>query len=171
MQAEGATMRRRSMAVAAPVLAQTDRAMSRLQGLLDLSNVRMKLVDVEVGKGYDPAQLDLMEQEYRRFLALHLAYPEMDVVPCKIVDELWHQHILDTAAYREDCEAIFGFFLDHFRYFGMRGADDERALNDAYAETLDRYREAFGEPPPDTWVTIDASSRCKRTACKPQKCK
>jgi len=81
------------------------------------------------------------------FLALHLAYPEMDVVPCKIVDEMWHQHILDTAAYREDCEAIFGRFLDHFPHFGMRGEDDARALEDAYVETIDRYREAFGEPP------------------------
>jgi hypothetical protein len=104
-------------------------------------------------------------------LALHLAYPEMDIVPCKIVDEMWHQHILDTAAYRQDCEAIFGRFLDHFPYFGMRGEDDARALENAYVETIERYREAFGEPPADTWITVDASSRCKRTACKPQKCK
>lgn len=80
----------------------------------------------------------------------------MDVVPCKIVDEMWHQHILDTAAYREDCESIFG--------------EDARALNDAYVETLERYRSAFGEPPADTWVTVDAA-KCKRTACKPQQCK
>ena len=25
-------------------------------------------------------------------------------VSCAIVDEIWHQHILDTAAYREHCE-------------------------------------------------------------------
>lgn len=138
---------------------------------LDLSNVRMKLADPDEGAGLAPAVLDLMEQEYRRFLALHLAFPEMDVVPCKIVDEMWHRHILDTAAYREDCEAIFGRFLDHFPYFGMRGKDDAQDLQDAYELTVERYREAFGEPPEDTWVTVDASSRCKRTACKPQRCK
>lgn len=160
-----------AMTVLAPTLPSTDAAIQRLDDLLDLSNVRMKLADPEEGKGYDSSRLDLLEQEYRRFLALHLAFPEMDVVPCKIVDEIWHQHILDTAAYREDCETIFGFFLDHFPYFGMRGKDDARALNDAYAETLDRYCEAFGEPPLDTWITVDASSSCKRTACKPQKCK
>ena len=52
----------------------------------------------------------------------------------------------------------------------MRGEDDAQALNDAYASTLDRYRAAFGEPPEDTWIARDASS-CRRTACKPQKCR
>jgi hypothetical protein len=159
------------MAMAVPTLPTVEQAIVRLDGLLDLSNVRMKLADPDEGKAYVQAYLDLIEQEYRRFLALHLAYPEMDVVPCKIVDEMWHQHILDTAAYRQDCDAIFGSYLDHFPYFGMRGKDDAQALEDAYAETIERYRDAFGEPPSDTWITIDASSRCKRTACKPQKCK
>jgi hypothetical protein len=26
-------------------------------------------------------------------------------------------------------------------------------LNDAYADTLWRYREAFGDPPADTWIS------------------
>jgi hypothetical protein len=146
-------------------------ALSELDALLDLSNVRMKLVDSDEGPGLSSAQVDLMEAEYRKFLALQIMYPDSDIVPCKIVDEMWHRHILDTAAYREDCDAIFGRFLDHFPYFGMRGEEDAQALHDAYAETLDRYRDAFGEPPADTWVTRDASSRCKRTACKPQKCR
>lgn len=94
-----------------------------------------------------------------------------DIVPCKIVDEIWHQHILDTAAFREDCDAIFGRFLDHFPYFGMRDEQDAQALNDAYADTTERYRHAFGEPPAETWISPEASSRCKRTACKPRKCR
>ena|ERR1039457_779675 len=165
------TTRGYSMTVLASSVPTVQEALARLDDLLDLSNIRMKLADPDEGKGYDMDDLDLLETEYRKFLALRLAYPEMDVVPCKIVDEMWHQHILDTAAYRQDCEAIFGRFLDHFPYFGMRGEEDARALNDAYFETIERYRKAFGEPPADTWITIDASSRCKRTACKPQKCK
>ena len=85
--------------------------------------------------------------EYRKFLALHLAYPDADIVPCKLVDDIWHQHILDTCAYREDCDVIFGRFLDHF--------PATRSVN----------------PPADSWISPDASSRCKRTACKPQKCR
>jgi hypothetical protein len=111
-----------------------------------------------------------MEIEYRRFLALHLAYPGADIVPCKLVDQIWHQHILDTRAYTRDCDAVFGEFLHHFPYFGMNGPEDAQALHDAYAWTLARYREAFGEPGPDTWISRDAA-KCKRTACKPQKCR
>jgi hypothetical protein len=46
----------------------------------------------------------------------------------KIVDEIWHQHILDTHAYHRDCDAIFGSYLHHFPYFGMRGDADAQAL-------------------------------------------
>jgi hypothetical protein len=145
-------------------------ALSQLAVILDLSNVRAKLSDPDEGKGPSDSQLDLAEQEYRRFLALNLAYPDADIVPCKLVDEIWHQHILDTHAYHHDCDAIFGSYLHHFPYFGMRGEDDAQALNDAYADTLARYRQAFGEPPAFTWTAVDASS-CKRTACKPQKCR
>jgi hypothetical protein len=144
-------------------------AASRLDNLLDLSNIRMKLSNPEEGVGLTDAELDLMEQEYRRFLVLRLVHPEMDVVPCKIVDEMWHRHILDTAAYRKDCQAIFGRFLDHFPYFGLRGPEDAQALQDAYAETLARYEEAFGEPPADTWISADRR-RC-RTACRPMRCR
>jgi hypothetical protein len=158
-----------TLTLAAPK-AITD-ALQLLDERLDLSNVRMKLADPEEGHGYTEPQLDVMEDEYRKFLALRLAYPDADVVPCKLVDEIWHQHILDTAAYREDCDAIFGRFLDHFPYFGMRDEQDAQALEDAYADTIDHYRDAFGEPPADSWITVGASSRCKRTACKPQKCR
>lgn len=145
-------------------------AQERIDALLDLGNLRMKLADPDEGKGYTPDRLDLMEGEYRKFLAMHLAFPDADIVPCKLVDEMWHQHILDTEAYHDDCDAIFGRYLHHFPYFGMRGEDDEQALHNAYADTLERYRQAFGEPPEGTWISADASS-CKRTACKPQKCK
>lgn len=146
-------------------------ALALLSERLDLSNVRTKLADPEEGKGYDREGLDLAESEYRKFLALHLMYPDEDIVPCKIVDDIWHQHILDTAAYRVDCDAIFGRFLDHFPYFGMRDEQDAQDLEDAYEETLARYEAAFGLTPDGVWRIPEAASNCKRTACKPQKCR
>jgi len=153
----------------APVLSTED-AMGRLDSLLDLAMIRQKLADPEEGKGYSKEHLDLLEAEYRKFLALRLSRPEYNIVPCKIVDEMWHQHILDTIAYRNDCDAIFGRFMDHFPYFGMRGPEDAQDLADAYDETLECYREAFGDPPADTWISTEGSSRC-RTGCKPVKCR
>jgi hypothetical protein len=144
--------------------------MRRLDDLLDLSNVKRKLAHAEEGPGLDQSTIDLMEAEYRKFLALHLIHPLDAIVPCGAVDQMWHRHILDTAAYRADCDAIFGQFLDHFPYFGMRGGDDAQALADAYTDTLQHYRDAFGEPPVGTWISSDAS-KCSRTNCKPQSCR
>jgi hypothetical protein len=141
---------------------------------IDLSMVRMKLHDPDEGKGWSENQLQVVEQEYRRFLALHLMYPEMAVVPCHLVDEMWHAHILDTQAYADDRERVFGFFLHHFPYFGMRSDEDAADLVAAYDETLARYRTAWGEPAKGVWVAEDGTN-CKRkeyrTQCKPQKCK
>lgn len=146
-------------------------ALQRLGDLLDLSNVRMKLADSDEGPGLSQVELDLMEGEYRKFLAMQLMHPGAVIVPCKIVDEMWHRHILDTAAYRDDCARIFGRFLDHYPYFGMRNEVEAQELFDSYESTLDLYRDAFGEPPVGTWVADDAdAARCRRQ-CAPMKCR
>jgi hypothetical protein len=145
-------------------------AVSVFQGLdLDLGMVRTKLANPEEGEAWSEADLDVAEREYLRFLALCLAYPEEQIVPCLVVDKIWHAHILDTRAYREDCDRVFGFFYDHFPYFGMRSEEDAADLRSAYDRTLALYELNFGDPPPDTWRTIKAA-KC-RSACKPVKCK
>jgi hypothetical protein len=158
-------------AVLSPETSDGTTMLDRLDDLLDLGNVRMKLADSEEGPGLPQEQLDLMELEYRKFLALQLMHPGAVIVPCKIVDEMWHRHILDTAAYREDCAAIFGRFLDHYPYFGMRNEAEAQELVDAYVGTLDLYRDAFGEPPTGSWVADDDdAARCRRQ-CAPMKCR
>lgn len=144
--------------------------LARVDELLDLTAIRGNLADPEEGPGYTVEDLDAMEREYRRFLALRLAHPDATIVPCKLVDVIWHAHILDTIAYAEDCERLFGRFVHHFPYFGTRGPDDAQDLVDAYADTLGRYRNAWGEPPEGTWVSRDATTRC-RTQCKPMRCR
>lgn len=136
-------------------------------GAIDLSMVRMKLSDPEEGNGWTDAQLDRAEQECRRFLALHLMYPQAAIVPCGLVDEVWHAHILDTHAYASDCQTVFGFFLHHFPYFGVRGEQDAADLATAYDSTPARYRDAFGEPPGGVWVDGE-TAMCKRKSCRSQ---
>lgn len=46
---------------------------------------------------------------------LHLAYADAEIVPFRMVDEIWRQHILDTAAYRTDGDLVLGRFLDRRR--------------------------------------------------------
>lgn len=158
------------MSTLAPTAPAARESLSKLDERLDLAGLRLKLAHPEEGEAPSADQIDLMEAEYRKFLALRLAHPDADIVPCKLVDEMWHLHILDTRAYAADCERLFGGFMHHFPYFGLRGDDDVQALSSAYVRTLELYREAFGEPPLDTWISPDARRRC-RTACKPMKCR
>lgn len=131
---------------------------------LDLSMIKRKLQDPEEGMGWTAEACDEVEVEYKRYLALKRTYPDREIVPNQPVDKFWHYHILDTLKYAEDCQAIFGYFLHHFPYFGMNGPEDEQALIDAFDDTTALYEAAFGE------LYATGSARC-RTACKPVKCK
>jgi hypothetical protein len=136
---------------------------------LDLTMITEKLIDVEEGQGWSREYCDRVAVEYRRFLALTRRYPGNAIVPSKIVDAFWHAHILDTQAYASDCDRLFGFFLHHFPYFGMRGPEDAKALGCAYDETLKLYDEHFGTPPLDLWARTGAA-RCPNCGvrCKPK---
>jgi len=136
---------------------------------IDFTMVKLKIQDKEEGLGWTKEQCESAEFEYKRFLALKRTYPNKDIVPNKMVDQFWHQHILDTKKYAEDCELIFGYFMHHFPYFGMKDEQDMQNLVDAFEETKELYNLHFnqqyaGEAPKCT------SPKC-RTACKPQKCR
>ncbi|KXJ55806.1 MAG: hypothetical protein AXW15_07535 [Neptuniibacter sp. Phe_28] len=116
---------------------------------LDLSKLRHKYTDTDE-KEMSVLEWDKAEREYRRFLSLKCWYPGESLVPSKEVDKIWHAHILDTRAYREDCDAMFGHFMDHYPYFGIYGEEDYQMLVDAFATTKELYQEHFGSwPYPD----------------------
>jgi len=136
---------------------------------IDFTLIKLKLQDKEEGQGWSKQQCGEAEGEYKRFLALKRNYPEKDIVPHRILDHFWHQHILDTEKYAADCELIFGRFIHHYPYFGMNGEQDAQNLNDAFEETKQLYLLHFGQE------YIGFAKRCKapkcRTQCKPMKCK
>src|SRR6266571_1149380 len=113
---------------------------------LDLDPIKVKLMHSESGEGWSRKYADRMELGYRRFLTLMAKYPDATIAPTMDIDEFWHYHILDTLKYAEDCQNVFGHFLHHFPYLGMRGEDDT-AVHDAAGETMQKlYEEEFGEP-------------------------
>jgi hypothetical protein len=112
---------------------------------LDLDPIKFKLMDPEEGQGWSREYVDHMEIEYRRFLTLSVKYPEETIAPSKDIDKFWHGHILDTIKYAEDCENVFGYFLHHFPYFGMRGAADAANLANAGKTTNRLYEKEFGQ--------------------------
>ena len=86
-------------------------------GQIDLSKIGKKLhYDDPVYWSYE--RIAEAEIAYRRFLALNLLYPGETLAVNRIIDEYWHNHILDTLKYAQDCDLIFGSFLHHYPYFG-----------------------------------------------------
>ena len=50
---------------------------------------------------------------YKVFLLLIFLYPHTPLAPTQEIDQVWHCHILHTRKYREDCQMLFGYFIDH----------------------------------------------------------
>lgn len=116
---------------------------------LDLEPIKFKLVHDSDGESWTVDRVDRVERDYKRFLELvlrNLLSGRLEsIVPSKEVDEFWHAHILDTAKYMGDCEYCFGFYLHHFPYLGLRGAEDAQKLKKHFQSTREYYREVFGE--------------------------
>lgn len=103
-----------------------------------------------------------VESLYRKFLALNARYPEQKICPTGPIDSFWHAHILDTRAYGPDCELVFGQLLHHFPYFGMRGPEDQAALERAFRESVELFMWNFGIDPTagDILARSCSSQRC-----------
>ena len=89
------------------------------------------------------AEADQDVTRYRYFLKLCLLYPGVAIVPDNSIDRAWHAQVLDTAKYRRDCTLVFGRFLDHFPYAGLRGDADRRTWLDSFARTRELFRQHF----------------------------
>jgi hypothetical protein len=90
------------------------------------------------------AEADRAVALYRCFLKLCVLYPGARIVPTRRLDRVWHAHVLDTAKYRADCDHVFGHFMDHFPYAGLRGEDDRRGWRADFARTRHLFAKHFG---------------------------
>ena len=112
---------------------------------LDLNPIKVKLMHKQSGEGWSLEKANAMETEYRRFLYLMKAFPNDETVPQVDVDTFWHYHILDTMKYAQDCEQVFGYFLHHYPYIGLRGEDDVVVQQQAGDRMRELYESTFGE--------------------------
>lgn len=111
---------------------------------LDLTPIKAKLTQKDLGEGWSLSYADTVEFEYRRFLYLIKRFPSETVAPLFDVDVFWHYHILDTRKYAVDCEQIFGYFLHHCPSSGTQG-EDETVRDRSGARMQELYEATFGE--------------------------
>jgi len=112
---------------------------------LDLEPIKVKLMHEASGEGWSLQKANAVELEYRRFLYLMKTFPHEQTAPLMDVDTFWHYHILDTMKYAADCEAVFGYFLHHFPYIGLRGEEDEEVHHRVGERMKELYEATFGE--------------------------
>src|SRR4051794_34791016 len=138
--------------------AELSKALDRVSGL-DFALLKRKLVEEH---GWTSEFCEEAESLYRKFLALNARYPDQKICPTGPIDSFWHAHILDTRAYAKDCELVFGELLHHFPYFGMRGPEDQAALERAFRESIELFMWNFGIDPTagDILARSCSSQRC-----------
>jgi hypothetical protein len=133
----------------------------RVQGI-DLERITRK---VQRKLGWDVERANQAEQQYRHYLALLLLYPDRQIAPpSNDADEIWHGHILDTPAYQQDCEELFGAFLHHLPSYGS--AEEKMQMAAAREETEALYERHFGS---ETNGEAQEEPFCICMAAKPDK--
>jgi uncharacterized membrane protein YgcG len=90
--------------------------------------------------------------EYKKFVYLGVV-AEFRVTPPKVIDAVWHEHLLFTRPYRDFCRNVLGREFDHHpELLPERKQTD--VFEAQYGATLALYRAEFNAaPPPDVWGT------------------
>jgi hypothetical protein len=112
---------------------------------IDLSHVMARL---QMETGFDDATVERAEDLYRKFLTLAATYPGRSFVPPRIVDEVWHNHILFTRHYVADCDLLFGHYLHHNPHL-------DADVTEAYNNTIDAYQQVFNVHPANYGLAPD----------------
>lgn len=100
---------------------------------------------VAFDEGWSLEEIDDAEFYYRCFLQAHKEFPNKRIVPTRKIDIFWHHHILDTQKYHDDCQKIFGHYLHHFPYSGIRGENDsleQQRRSELSKQIIERIAEA-----------------------------
>lgn len=143
--------------LATPNELQTNPVWLKIQAL-DLEPIKFKLV---AEHGWKLEQADKVETQYKQYLYLSATtIVEDGLPPSKIIDEFWHQHILDTRKYAEDCENVFGRFVHHYPYFGLMGGEDYERFSNAGENAERLFIEVFGESPYESNMIERCNSGC-----------
>jgi hypothetical protein len=124
---------------------------------LDLAPVVAKVIERH---GWTAVRAAAAEDDYRRFLYLIGSYPDAVVVPWTTdLDLMWHEHILDTHRYGDDCKFVFGRFIHHDPHIARTPQVEARAKK----ATRDMFAAKFLGRPAEplrsmSWLTAGAAT-------------
>jgi hypothetical protein len=88
--------------------------------------------------------------EYKKFVYLGVQ-SNFQVTPSKVIDVVWHEHLLFSKAYRDFCNDVIEKQFDHHPEL-LPEEDQTSRYSEQYLKTIELYKTEFGlEPPPDIW--------------------
>jgi hypothetical protein len=109
--------------------------------------------------------------EYKKFVYLGVVSGR-GVTPPKVIDQVWHEHLLFTRAYRDFCRDVLGRDFDHNPEL-LKTTSQTDVFKAQYDETLTLYFLEFNkEPPEDIWGMpkfASALPHAKSQSKKPQR--
>lgn len=106
-------------------------------------DVKPLIVALMCSYGWEPERAAQASQRYLYFLHLLRLYPDCLLIPTQDIDRVWHCHILQTRKYRQDCQAFFGYYLDHDPNLNLRLTPDWSLLS-AFQQTKALFEQHFG---------------------------
>lgn len=119
-----------------------------------IKSLKFKLMN---DNGWTESDYNKAEGEYIRFLTLKMLYPGKSLAPSELIDVVWHAHILNTSAYHEDCNELFGFYLHHIPHLENEKSDTNETLFD---ETKKLFPIVFSRE-----MIVSKSARCEGQPC------
>jgi len=111
----------------------------------DFSRVRDFLVNHAI---YEEDELDDIQREYTRYLALIVGYGGARFIMSSAVDDFWHAHVLHTKDYQAMCHWLGRGFIHHHPTSSKAERD---ALSSEYDDTIRTYAKHFGTPGEKFW--------------------
>ena len=133
------------MSVVKPTLSAEALACLEKLNSLNLWPIVAYLTDSKKGCGWTLEQAFRAIGRYKTFLFISYLYPQTLLVPTPEIDRVWHVHILHTRQYRQDCQMLFGRFIDHEPDGEGSGIADQPSLNTDFIPPPALLVQYFGE--------------------------
>ncbi len=112
---------------------------------LDLQPLAKKLMSFDNGNEWTLQQTECAISIYKMFLCLHFLFPDIELVPTKEIDEVWHTHILlNTYQYIQDCQELYGYIFHHYSPVEETVQVQQQHYKEASAITQVLFEKFFG---------------------------
>jgi len=100
--------------------------------------------------------------EYKKFVYMGVI-SDFSVTPSKVIDQVWHEHLLFSAGYRKFCKEVIKYDFDHHPELVSVTSQTE-AFQTQYFHTIELYKREFGFiPPPDIWDITKFDEKIEKT--------